>query len=318
MYAIIDSMKSVFNLGDYVEEIEINGLRGRMINAPARKAKAAKLNILFIHGHHSSLERMAGAADLLMDYANFCLPDLPGFGGMDNFYSLGMKPTLDNYADYLASFIKLHYKASDKIVLIGYSMGFLVVTKMLQKYPDLRKRIVETVAVAGFLRGDDFIFTERRKLLYRISSKLVETRLLSFIFRELFLRKWLLSLVYTRTKNAKHKFKNLSRSERKKMVNMETTLWRINHIPTWCYTTRRMFDADLTAAKQLPIELLSVVVSGDQYFKNDVVEQHFKIAFSKVKTFVVDVDKHGMSVASTGKEVEIFFPKLRQHLKALV
>ena len=35
---------------------------------------------------------------------------LPGLGGMDSFYSIGLKPSLDNMADYVASFIKLSYK----------------------------------------------------------------------------------------------------------------------------------------------------------------------------------------------------------------
>src|ERR1700691_2505061 len=130
--------KAAKNPADYILPLNMNGLSGRMIRmaAPA----GVKREILFIYGHHASLERYFGVADLLNKYGAVTVPDLPGFGWMDPFYKIGEKPTLDNYADYLASFVKLRYK-NKQFVVVGYSLGFVIATRMLQKYPELSKKV---------------------------------------------------------------------------------------------------------------------------------------------------------------------------------
>lgn len=312
-------MKQAFDLNDYIEDIELNGLSGRMVNAIARNAKAREINILFVHGHHSSLERLSGVTDLLMDYGNFCLPDMPGFGGMDHLYSINEKPSVDNLADYMAAFVKLHYGSRKKIILVGYSFGFLIVTRMLQKYPELQKRCVSVVALAGLLHQDDLKFTKKRRMFYFVSSKIVGSRIGSWVTREIFLRKWFLSSFYTRSHNAKDKFKGLDSANKKRMVDFEINLWRINHIPTWCYTSREMLRSDLvTGVTPLPVSLYSVIVDSDRYFESNVVEQHMRIAYNKVKTYKATADQHGGSMVETAEDAMPFFPKaIRKYLKSL-
>ena len=102
-------MKSnVKNPSDFITPLIINGLHGRVLHIDATKKTAANLEILLIYGHHASLERMFGIVEDIAQYGNVTVPDLPGFGGMDSFYKIGEKPTLDNLADYLATFIKLN------------------------------------------------------------------------------------------------------------------------------------------------------------------------------------------------------------------
>ena len=127
---------------EYVVSLNMNGLRGRMLRMPAKKSK--KREILLVYGHHSSLERMYSLAEVLNDYGAVTLPDLPGFGGMNSFYKLGEKPDMDTMADYLASVVKLRYK-SRRITIVGVSYGFTVVTRMLQLYPDIAKKVVRTL-----------------------------------------------------------------------------------------------------------------------------------------------------------------------------
>ena len=88
-----------------VVALNMNGLRGRMLSLPAKKNK--KREIMLVYGHHSSLERMYGLAEVLNDYGSVTLPDLPGFGGMDSFYKIHEKPDMDTMADYLATFVKM-------------------------------------------------------------------------------------------------------------------------------------------------------------------------------------------------------------------
>ena len=312
-------MKQAFNLNDYIEDIELNSLKGRMIHAPARSTKAKNTNILFVHGHHSSLERMRGVADLMMDYGNFCLPDMPGFGGMDHLYSIGEKPSIESLADYMAAFIKLKYGSKKKFIVVGYSMGFLVVTRMLQKYPALRKQVTEVVSLAGLLHKDDLKFTKKRRFFYLASAKILGTRLASFVTREIFLRKWFLGTIYTRSHNAKNKFDGLTTEDLKKMINFEVGLWRMNHIPTWTYTSTEMLTSDLVSdVEQMTIPLIAVTIDADNYFDNATVEQHLRIAYSDVKMMKASSSKHGGSMVETASDAMPFFPKaLRKHLKSL-
>src|SRR5688572_21813168 len=92
---------------EYVQPLLMNGLSGRMLYIPAKNSK--KRQMLVISGQHTSIERMEALAHELAKYGTVTVPDLPGFGGMEPLYKLGVKPDLDTMADYLASFIKLRY-----------------------------------------------------------------------------------------------------------------------------------------------------------------------------------------------------------------
>jgi pimeloyl-ACP methyl ester carboxylesterase len=312
-------MKSVYDLSNYIEDIELNGLRGRMINAPAANKQAEGVNILMFHGHHSSLERLAGVADLLSEYGNFCLPDMPGFGGMDPLRKVGLKPTIDNLADYMAAFIKLKYGSNKKFVVVGYSFGFLVLTRMLQKYPHLQKQCVDVIGLAGLLHRDEIVFSKRRRVFYMTSSRIIGSSVGSWIARELFMRKWFLASFYTKSRNAKEKFEDLDKQTTKRMVDFEVNLWRINDVPTWCYTTREMLNADLvTNVKQLDIPVIQITVNADKYFDNKVVQQHMHIVYKDVRVISAGATKHGASAIENAEDAMPFFPPaLRKHLKSL-
>src|SRR5689334_14666025 len=103
---------------DYIMPLNMNGLQGRMLYMPAKKKPGRDL--LVIYGHHALLERWWGLVQNFNQYGSVTMPDLPGFGGMDSFYKIGQKPDLDNYADYLAAFIKLRFR-NRRISIAGIS-----------------------------------------------------------------------------------------------------------------------------------------------------------------------------------------------------
>jgi pimeloyl-ACP methyl ester carboxylesterase len=312
-------MSKDFVLEDYIVDIEINGLKGRMVDAPARDTAAKGVNILYVHGHHSSLERLRGVAELLADYGNICMPDLPGFGGMDHLYKIDQEPTIDALADYLMSFAHLHYGKRKKITIIGLSTGFLVVTRMLQKYPELTGRVDGVISMAGFVHGDAFLFTTNRKLFYKFTSKIFTFKTSSFLLRELVFRKWFIGTAYTKTRNAKARFSGLSLKELNKMVDFEVNLWRKNHVRTHFFTYLEMFKADLvTDSPKIPLKLVHVAIGGDQYFDSKVVEQHLRIIYQNVKVIHHDMGKHAVSVVGTKADAEEFFPREgREYLRSL-
>ena len=161
--------KNPQNPADYIVPLNMNGLQGRMLHLPAPKGKNRE--ILLIYGHHSSLERWWGLAQVLNRYGAVTMPDLPGFGGMESFYKIGKKPSIDNLADYLAAFVKLRYKRR-RVTIVGMSFGFVIATRMLQRFPDLVKKVDLMISIVGFAHRDDFIFSKTRYWLHRIPDDL--------------------------------------------------------------------------------------------------------------------------------------------------
>ena len=87
---------------DYIQPLNINGLEGRMLHVPAPPKKHRE--ILLLYGHHAKLERWWSLVENLQQYGSVTMPDLPGFGGMDSFYRVHRRPTIDAFADYLADY----------------------------------------------------------------------------------------------------------------------------------------------------------------------------------------------------------------------
>ncbi len=178
-----------------------------MLRLPAPSTKQAKgREVMFVYGSHSSLERWWGVAQVLNRYGAVSAPDLPGFGGMESFYKIGKKPNLDNMADYLASFIKMRYKRK-KMMIVGMSYGFIVATRMLQRYPELTKKVTLLVSIVGFAHKDDFIFSKPQFFAYYWGTKILTYRIPAFFFRTLALNPWVLRTAYGHMPNAKHKYK---------------------------------------------------------------------------------------------------------------
>ena len=280
---------------DYIKPLYMNGLSGRVMRMPAPAGK--KREILFVYGHHSSLERWWGLAQDLNQYGAFTMPDLPGFGGMESFYKLGEKPTLDNLADYLAAFVKLHYSRK-RVTIAGLSFGFLVATRMLQRHPDLVKRVDLFISVVGFSHHDDFTFTRSRMFFYRCATKLLSYRTPAIIFRTIALHPIAIRSLYARTHNAKNKFKGLEGDDLRKMLDIEVELWRNNDLRTHMFTNNFILYAD-NCRKQIDLPVWHVAVQADQYFDNHMVEQHMRVIFTDFTQAVSKLDRHTPSVIAS-------------------
>lgn len=289
---------------DYIFPLNMNRLQGRMMYVPATTDK--KREILFIYGHHSTIERWWGAADYLSTFGNVTVPDLPGFGGMESLYRIGEKPDLDTMADYLASFVKLRFKKK-KFTVIGASYGFLVVTRMLQRYPDIAKQVDLLVSVAGFSHKDDFVFSKKRYFVYRAVSWILSYRLACMFFRNICLHPIIIKQIYTRTHNAKHKFENIDTETRDKMVDFEVHLWRVNDVRTHWNTTHQMLTVN-NCKKQVNLPVFHVAVSGDQYFDSHNVEQHLRVIFSDFESETAEMSAHAPSILADADEAADLFP----------
>jgi len=136
---------------EFVKRININGLKGRMLHLPKKGSK----KFVVLYGQHSALERMYTVAELVNEYGEVYLPDLPGFGGMDSFYKKGNKPSYDLYADYLYSFLKSQKLTKDTWFFVN-SLSSQILTRMFQRHPDSVAWTGEVISFVGFATGKNF------------------------------------------------------------------------------------------------------------------------------------------------------------------
>lgn len=304
--------KPKINLKKSISVIRINRLRGRMLFLPARKNK--KREILLLYGHHASLERMAGIAENLNRYGSVTTPDLPGFGGMDSFYKIGREPSIDDFADYLAAFVKLRFKRK-RLTVVAMSFSFPIVTRMLQKYPELAKKTDLLVSCVGFVRHDDFRMPNWQQRGLRVMGRIFEKRVLAWIIRYLVLRKSVIKSIYMLVQGRHSKMKDAAnRKELNARIDAEVKLWQINDVRTRMRTMADMFSLDV-CDKQVDLPVYHVSVDSDRYFDNATVEQHMRVIYKDFRGMPTTIPGHMPSIVATAEEAAPFVPaKLKRVL----
>lgn len=296
---------NIANSADYIVPLSINGLDGRMLFAESENQKRNR-EILLVYGHHAMLERWWGLVENLREYGNVTMPDLPGFGGMDSFYTIGRKPTIDNYADYLAAFIKLKYKKR-KFSVYAISFGFVVVTRMLQRYPEIAKNIDILVSAVGFVHHDDIKYKPRTKKLFKFLSRLFGTKIYSLFIRYFCLNKFVLKTLYAKMPNSKRRMIEVGPEEFDITMDFEVRLWQANDVRTHWMTTRDFFKLD-NCQTRVNLPIVHIVSEEDHYFDNHLVEQHLKVVFKRYTSYVARSKAHTPSVLADKDAMSIWLP----------
>ncbi len=245
----------------------MNGLAGRMLQLPA--TKPSKREILVIYGQHASLEYWWPLARELHMYGNVTMPDLPGFGGMQSFYRIHDKPTLDNLADYLAAFVKLRYK-SKRLTIVGLAYGFAVVTRMLQRYPDLAKKVDVVIGFSGVARYDDILFSRPKRLLYRVGARLLATYLPALIVRHIVLRPLTLTSWYAR------------QNEPPANITEQVALWRQNDTRTHLMALSELMKLD-NCKQRVELPLWHVAMHANKSLDSERINQHLHVIYGQVE-----------------------------------
>jgi pimeloyl-ACP methyl ester carboxylesterase len=297
--------KASLEPANFIAPLDINGLEGRILRLPAKK-RAPQREILFIYGQHSSLERWFGLAEELNKLGTVTMPDLPGLGGMTSLYNIGQEPNLDNMADYLAAFIKLRYK-NKKFTVVAMSLGFVIVTRMLQLHPEMTKKIDVLVSVVGFVHKDDFIFSRLTAGFFSAASHLFSRKWPAKAFRHTALRPSVLRAIYHRTQNAKEKFVGLSGDEFNRTMDMEIALWHMNDIRTQFKHYLEMFTLDNTN-KRIDLPVHHVAAEHDRYFNNVKVEEHMRRVFNDFHIYLSDTPNHAPTIIASAKEAAPYLP----------
>lgn len=300
--------KTAKKAADYILPLYMNGLSGRMLRLPSPTGR--KREILFISGHHTSHERIFGIAEFINKYGGVTVPDLPGFGGMQSFYKIGTKPTLDNMADYLAAFVKLRYR-NKRITIVGFSYGFAVVTRMLQKYPEIAQKVDLLISFAGMTNKGDFRLKRRTVRVLHLLSIVLSLWPTATFVRYVIFQGPLIRLGYRLFEpifiSAKHSKIRDNTAERQKRLDFEITLWQNNDLRTWAVTSITMFKLDL-AGEHIALPVHHVSISSDRYFNNLRVEQHMRNIYSDFHIYKARVPSHAPSILATAKQAGPFVP----------
>lgn len=304
------------NVADFIVPLDMNGLQGRMLRAPAASpGRTNNREILLVYGHHALLERWWGLVENLQEYGTVTMADLPGFGGMESFRGVKQAPTIDNFADYLAAFIRLRYKRR-RITIVGISFGFVVATRMLQKYPDLVKKVDLIISMVGFMHKDDFHFKPQNQKVMSAISRLFGTRPFAWFIRYACLNPFVLKTIYARMPAAKRRFVEMDPIEYKLMLDFEVRLWQSNDVATHWRTTSEFLKLD-NCKQQIPLPVWHVASKNDHYFDNQIVEQHMRIVFSDYQLITFDSKAHTPSVLADKKGLSVMVPTaLRKVLAA--
>ena len=288
-----------------ISALHVNGMNGRLLRMPARSSK--KRNIFLLYGHHASLERLYGLAEVLNEYGNVTMPDLPGFGGMDSFYKIGEKPTLDNYADYVASLLKLYYKRK-KVTIIAMSFSVPIIIRTLQKHPELTKKVDILISISGFAHKEDFIFSRKVYWSLRSLAFVCSNAVPASIMKNVFLTRPVIKMTYTLVSGRHSKMKDaIDQAELKRRIDFEIELWQMNDVRTRMKTMTAMFTLDL-CNERVEIPIYHVTASEDRYFDNEVVKQHLHVIFKDVEVIPTHMANHAPSIMATAMEASPYIP----------
>ncbi len=292
-----------------LSELNIGGLHGRILKLEA--CDDQDLDILVVYGIHSSLERMYTTAKFHSRYGRVWMPDLPGFGGMDSFYEINRLPDLDSYADYLYTCLKTYKLDEKRIRIVAMSFGFLVVTRMLQKYPKMSRNIEFVISFVGFGRTEDFSIKTFSRPLVKLSILIGSSKLGSMFVEKLIFNKLSLRLMFAvfRILNPNPKYRHESKSKQKEAVEMELELWSSNDARTKFYTYKVLSDLDLTkSGKPIDLNLYDMVTPADQYFDSESVSSTLGKLYKQSSTFQASLDVHAPSVIGSEEDVAKIYP----------
>ncbi|MCY3804664.1 MAG: alpha/beta hydrolase [Candidatus Saccharibacteria bacterium] len=303
----VESRSNQTDFGQHLKPLVIDGLRGRLWRANALNKKHGNHLIVIIYGHHASLERNQGLLQYLRHFGEVLALDLPGLGGMDSFYKINKKPTLDNYAIYLNNVLKKQLTPDKNFTLMGFSLGFLIASQFLKKYPQQSPRVNLLISLVGFLSGQRLIFSPIRRKLYLLGATLISQRFIAGGFRYVILNRFVLRYFYATTKLAKSKFKNLTKAQKRQLLVMETHLWHCNDVRTWAYTAKFMLTANLLDY-QINGHLYHIATQGDQFLDNQANLMDLKKVYKRVDYASVNLPSHAPTVIATEKEASLLMP----------
>jgi pimeloyl-ACP methyl ester carboxylesterase len=259
--------------------------------------------MIFVYGIHGSLERFYGLIHYLARFGRVVVPDLPGLGGMDTFYRIDKKPTLDNYGDFLAEFIRKELP-NGKITLVGMSYGFVVITRMLVRHPELTGRVDLVVSTMGLADGRDIALHGLKRFVAESVFWIARTRPLGTIMQRIIGNPWVLKFMYS---SNNPKMKALAPKDRPSFIAFEAYLWECNDMRTYGEDMHELFNLTQSGDRiDLPVHHIST--AQDHWL--DVAQAHVHIGeiYTQVISHPSVITNHGGTAYADEKEARDMIP----------
>ncbi|MEI9913878.1 MAG: hypothetical protein WDN66_02635 [Candidatus Saccharibacteria bacterium] len=302
--------KRFVNPADFIMPLNINGMEGRLLRIESQN-RHNKREILVIYDMQANLEKWWGLAVALKSYANVTMIDLPGLGGMDSFYSIGLKPTLDNMADYIAAFIKLKYKRK-KVSVLGIGFGFVLVTRMMQRNPEIATKVNMLVCLNGYSHKDDFKISDKDRQIMKLYSLICSTKPISDILKLTINNRVMLNVRYPMSR-----IQTTKKGPSKEFVRR----FKIDLVKATDLRTRMSLNLQLLNLDNCKVRINKTLwhvttSNSDQNVNQKLVEQHFRVIFGKYNHLPTKIGGKMPLVLNDEKLAIKYLPaKIRRELK---
>jgi pimeloyl-ACP methyl ester carboxylesterase len=284
-----------------VKPISVQGLNGRMLVHPSRGQD--EKTIVFIYGIHGSLERFYGVIHYLARFGRVVVPDLPGMGGMESFYRIHKTPTLDEYGDYLADLIAREIPEGS-LTLVGLSYGFVVITRMLVRHPELAPRIKLVISTMGLADGRDIKLKGLARWAATTLFLVGRTRGLGQMFQYIVTSPWVLKLTYT---ERNPKMKVLAPADRPSFIEFEAYLWKCNDMRTYGQCMGELFRLRQPGA-HVPLPVHHIATVQDHWLDVPAAEKHIGEIFDSVTVHSSMLTNHGGTAYADEDEAREIIP----------
>lgn len=232
---------------------------GRYAFLASRETNSQSIcNVVLVYGHHSTLERWLPLARELTRFGCVWIPDLPGFGGMDE------EPdscNLDMYADHLAEFVSA-VVGGGPLLLCGGSFGFVVIKEAVGRHRNLAMSSLGVVSVGGFVAGSSLKLKTWQKICIKVFARATRHRFVALSARALLLTYPAARLVDL-TFGLTRKRAGADRKRSAALCAADLALWRANSIATHWATLESMLG--LRRARTLDLPCVHIQNPADPY-----------------------------------------------------
>ena len=284
---------------DHIEPFFINGLEGRVLKAKSKTKKSAQ--ILLVGDLLDSIEQNWPLINDLRRYGNVSCYDLPGIGGMTDFGKIDHDISVNSYADYLASLIKLRYK-KHKVILVGKGFGFVIITRMLMRYPLLAKKIITVVCINGEIHHDDLLLSIGDKKSLRMIFLIMSWQPFSFICRNLLKNKKLFSYLYN---NSNLQLRNLVfRSQYALNHKALMDLLENNNFTTHFRLLHELLTLD-NCISRIDVPLKRAYLKSD-LINIDTQKQHMQVTYKNYRQYEIKQPKN--PIVDVGEQSDLVLP----------
>lgn len=288
------------DIHDYLSPFYINGLEGRMLKTNSKTKKQHQ--ILYVYDLLDTLEESWGLIQNLRNYGIVTAVDLPGIGGMTSFNKIKHPINIDAFADYLAAFIKLRFK-KHKIIAVGNGFGFVVITRMLIRYPSLSSKIKFIININGQIHYDDLLISSRFKKIQLNLFDVLSIFPFTHITKKLLQHKNFVSRLSN--KFGPQYTQYLLNLKNPEALNYKSFFGSVD-VKTFWKISKQLLTLD-NCSKRINIPLKHAFIKNYGLINNSTQKQHMMITYKNYRCY--EIKMIGDIKDSSKKQASLLLPK---------